>query len=318
MPPSNSTNNSRDDLIERFRNEWDGPDVPGLVAFVDTTATEDLQTIADLALVDMELRIGCGQSAHVEDYLAQFPQLSEDPNVIAELIAGEYELSGQECTRQNAAVNSLPESRVLPPNVLDRTSSRLLRRASTGDAESWKLLVSLYGPVVRYWCRKAGLNRADIADVFSETFLAVVRNLPKFERRSGTAKFRAWLKKVTMSKVYDHFKKQGLEPAAVGGSAAMLQMAGIEAAQGGDPSVEDAGDNDSDGALAHSEETFLAQRTLQLVRKEFREKTWQAFYRTAIEGCTSQQAAEELAMTALAVRKAKSRVMRRLKEALGD
>ena len=54
------------------------------------------------------------------------------------------------------------------------------------------------------------------------------------------------------------------------------------------------------------------------MRKEFDEETSQGFYRTAIEDCTSQQAAEEFGKTSLAVCKAKSRVMQRLKEALSD
>lgn len=213
---------------------------------------------------------------------------------------------------------STEPTRYLPPNQIDTTCTRLLRRAAGGDQAEWRRLVEIYGPVVRYWCRQAGLSHADIADVFSETFLAVVRNLPKFERQSGTAKFRAWLKAVTLSKVYNHFQKQGKEPAALGGSTAMLQIAEVEAPQTIEQTIDGTGENDSDAALAHSEEAFMAQRMLQMVRKEFREKTWQAFYRTAIEGCTSQQAAEELGMSALAVRKAKSRVMQRLKEALSD
>ena len=223
----------------------------------------------------------------------------------------------------DAAVTSqspLGESRVLPPNSVDATSTRLLRQAANGDQAAWRKLVELYGPIVRYWCRRAGLNRTDIADVFSETFVSVVRNLPKFERQEGQAKFRAWLKTITMSKVANHFRRQGKQPLATGGSTAMMQIAEIEAAPPTDfdQSADASAATDGDASMRHSEETFIAQRTLQIVRKEFREKTWQAFYRTAIEDCTSQQAADELGMTALAVRKAKSRVMQRLKDALSD
>ena len=203
------------------------------------------------------------------------------------------------------------ESHYLPPNLADTTSTRLLRGAAAGDAAAWRKLVDAYGPVVRYWGRRAGLNKADLADVFQETFLAVSKSLPKFERQDGQAKFRAWLKTVTLSKVSNHYERKGKQPAAFGGTTAMAQMGDVAAAF----DVEESGEEDA--ALAHSEATFLVQRTLQVIRQEFRENTWQAFYRTAIEGRTSSQAAEELGMTALAVRKAKSRVMQRLKDALG-
>jgi len=197
-----------------------------------------------------------------------------------------------------------------PPNTLDSTSTTLLRRVAANDGESWRQFVSLYGPVVRYWIRRAGLQDADLADVFSEVFFAVSRNIAGFGRETGVAKFRAWLKTITLNKVQDHFRRQGKLPAVgYGGSSALMRLHGVEAAT---LVLED----DADAALAHSEDAFLAHRTLQIVKKEFTEQSWNAFYRTAIDGLTSQEVAAELGISALAVRKAKSRIMRRLKESL--
>ncbi|MBC7822040.1 MAG: sigma-70 family RNA polymerase sigma factor [Planctomycetaceae bacterium] len=200
----------------------------------------------------------------------------------------------------------------LPPNQVDSTSTQLLARLGQQDAEAWRQFVLVYGPVVRYWIRRAGLSHTDLADVFQDVFLAVSRNIAAFHRETGVAKFRAWLKTITLNKVYDHFRRQGKQPAeAFGGSTALLRLNEVEAA-----APPDAGD-DHDEALAHSEDTFLAQRTLHIVKKEFTEQSWTAFYRTAIDGLTSQEVAAELGITPLAVRKAKSRVLQRLKEALG-
>ena len=203
------------------------------------------------------------------------------------------------------------QSNYLPPNQVDSTSSRLLERLGKKDPAAWRQLAQVYGPVVRYWIRRAGVSGADLADVFQEVFLAVSRNMAGFERETGVAKFRAWLKTITLSKVQDHFRRQGKHPQASGGSTAQLRLGEIEAAQ---PL---AGDEDGDESLAHSEDAFLAQRTLQIVKKEFSEQSWKAFYLTAIDGLTSQEAAAELGITPFAVRKAKSRVLQRLKESLG-
>jgi RNA polymerase sigma-70 factor (ECF subfamily) len=202
-------------------------------------------------------------------------------------------------------------SNFLPPNQVDSTSTRLLARVRQNDAEAWRQFVQLYGPVVRYWLRLAGLNSTDRADVFQEVFLAVSRSISRFERQAGRAKFRAWLKTVTRSKIQDHFRRRASEPQATGGSSAMLRLGDVAAA---DDSI---ADDDSDPALAHSEDAFLAQRTLQIVKKEFTEQSWKAFQLTALDGLTSQEVAAELGISAFAVRKAKSRVMQRLKEALG-
>jgi RNA polymerase sigma-70 factor (ECF subfamily) len=57
---------------------------------------------------------------------------------------------------------------------------------------------------------------------------------------------------------------------------------------------------------------------VEQVRGEFEERTWHMSWRTAIEGRTTSALAEELQVTSAAVRQAKSRVLRRLKEEMGE
>ena len=54
------------------------------------------------------------------------------------------------------------------------------------------------------------------------------------------------------------------------------------------------------------------------MRGEFEERTWQMFWRVVIEGHSPVALAEELGVTPAAVRQAKSRVLRRLKEEMGE
>ena len=62
----------------------------------------------------------------------------------------------------------------------------------------------------------------------------------------------------------------------------------------------------------------LYRQALDYVRGEFTERLWQAFWLTAIEERLPADVAAELGMTPAAIRQAKSRVLRRLKEELGD
>ena len=75
-------------------------------------------------------------------------------------------------------------------------------------------------------------------------------------------------------------------------------------------------------ALPDTEEaaqmSALYHRAVQLLRSEFEERTWRAFWRTAVDDQSAVAVAAELGMTANAVRMAKSRVLRRLREELGD
>jgi RNA polymerase sigma-70 factor (ECF subfamily) len=51
-----------------------------------------------------------------------------------------------------------------------------------------------------------------------------------------------------------------------------------------------------------------------LIRPSFSDKTWTAFQRFAIDGCSADEVGQELQMTANAVFIAKSRVMAALRE----
>ena len=200
-----------------------------------------------------------------------------------------------------------------PPNLVDSTSSKLLSRIRRQDQKAWRLLVRVYGPVVRYWIVRAGLNKTDLQDVFQDVFIAVSRNVAQFKQRDGKALFRAWLKTITHSKILDHFRKQGKQPLAVGGTTVLQRM---HNEPGAIETPSEAFETDDDAGMRGSDESLVAQRMLDVVKCEFRNKTWLAFYRTAIDGLTSQEVAAELNMQPAAVRQAKSRVLSRLRELL--
>jgi hypothetical protein len=74
-------------------------------------------------------------------------------------------------------------------------------RARARDASAWERLIALYEPLVCHWCRRAGLQEADAADVRQEVFLAVSRGLADFRRDGGAGTFRGWLRVITRNKV---------------------------------------------------------------------------------------------------------------------
>jgi RNA polymerase sigma-70 factor (ECF subfamily) len=54
------------------------------------------------------------------------------------------------------------------------------------------------------------------------------------------------------------------------------------------------------------------------VRSEFEDRTWQMFWLAVVEDRTPADVAAQFGVSAVAVRKAKSRVLRRLREVVGD
>jgi RNA polymerase sigma-70 factor (ECF subfamily) len=187
------------------------------------------------------------------------------------------------------------------------TSSSLLDRVKARDDAAWRRLVGVYGHLVLYWCRGAGLRREDRVDICQDVFRAVASNIDGFRRDQVGGSFRGWLRTITRSKVVDHVRRQNRQPAATGGSDARDRLLAIP-------------DNDASSVPEASgqEKAILVNQTLDLIRPEFEDRTWQAFWRATAEGQQSGAVAEALEMTPGAVRQAKSRVLRRLREELNE
>ena len=187
----------------------------------------------------------------------------------------------------------------------DSTSSSLLRRAMAREPDAWQRLVKLYTPLVHHWCRQAGIADDDRADVVQEVFAAVSSSLPGFRPdREGTS-FRAWMRGIAAHKLHDHLRNRREQ--ADGGTTAHLRMLQVPA-----PSEE------VDLSETPDDITAVYHRALKLVKTEFEERTWTAFWRVAIDNHTPAEVAAELGVTPTAVRQAKSRILRRLKQELGE
>lgn len=201
---------------------------------------------------------------------------------------------------------SLPHEPARGPSTASSgaTSPSLLDRARASDRDAWDQLVRLYSPLVFSWCRRFGLSLEDAADVTQDVWQSVAGAIGRFERDRGG--FRAWLYTVVRNKIHDHFRKAGKRPAAAeGGSAAHERLAAVPDAE-----------PDDDASVA--ETVSLLRRALEVVRRDFEPHTWDAFWALSVEGRTAAETATALRTTPDAVYQAKARVMRRLRETLGE
>lgn len=187
-------------------------------------------------------------------------------------------------------------------------SASLLDRIKAQQPQAWRRLVQLYSPVVYGWCRQSGLQPADAADVAQETFRSVSASVEKFRREQPGDSFRGWLWAITRNKVRDHFRQRQGKEVARGGSDAQQQMAQIPDRP--PDSVLSVGQSSADNSPVH--------RALEEIRAEFEPKTWEAFWRTTVDRQQAATVADELDMKPAAVYQAKSRVMRRIRQELGD
>lgn len=192
-----------------------------------------------------------------------------------------------------------------PPST--GTSRSLIDAARVRDPAAWERMVTLYAPLVLYWCREWGLREDDAADVFQDVFHSLATHLDTFRKDASRGTFRGWLRTITRNKVNDAFRRWRREPPGVGGSSAQAKLSQL--AEPVPP------DEESSADVAVS---ALMHRALELIRCEFETRTWQAFWLTAVEGRAPKDVAVELGMSGGAVRVAKSRVLHRLRVELGD
>src|SRR5262245_60698842 len=186
------------------------------------------------------------------------------------------------------------------------TSLSLLQRVRYQNPEAWERLIYLYSPLIDHWFRAWGVQGDDVDDLRQEVFQAVFAGLKGFRRDRPGDTFRGWLRVIARRKFVDLCRRRQGQPSAAGGSEANLRLQQF-------PEPEEMPADDSP-----EEVTLLHRRALEMVRSQVEERTWQAFWRCAVEAQAVADVAHDLGMTPVAVRKAKSRVLHRLKEELGE
>lgn len=179
--------------------------------------------------------------------------------------------------------------------------SLLVRVRDPQDTDAWAEFVGLYGPLVYKFARKRGWQDADAADLTQIVFQELSRQeVMRYDAQRGL--FRNWLFGIVrhqMSKMLQR-QRRGIQGTGDTGAQELLNE---------QPSAEE------ESALWEQE--YKRQRFLwaaEKVRSEFQEGSWQAFWRTAVDGKTPAETAAELGLTVGAVYTAKSRVLDRIKK----
>jgi RNA polymerase sigma-70 factor (ECF subfamily) len=178
--------------------------------------------------------------------------------------------------------------------------SLLVRLRDTHDHDAWTQFVRLYAPLVYGFARRKGLQDADAADLTQEVLRAVSHSARRLEYDPQRGSFRGWLFTIAYRKLHDLRARQRRDVPAAGD-----QLNGVSTARS---TAEEQQLWDEDY------ERRLFTHAAEVVRPSFSDATWQAFWRTAIDGASGKDVAGQLGISVAAVYLAKSRVMARLRE----
>jgi RNA polymerase sigma factor (sigma-70 family) len=184
--------------------------------------------------------------------------------------------------------------------------SLLLRLRDLNDYEAWRQFVALYGELVYRFARSRGLQDADAADVTQIVFHTVSQEIPRLDYDPDRGLFRNWLLVVTRNQV----------------SKYLSRMQGTNR-----PATYSCSDGLIDDCIAHDGEAERWEHDYRLrafrlaadrVQEEFEDSSWQAFWRTAVEGQPAKTVGDCLGMSVGAVYTARSRVLSRVKSVIAD
>jgi RNA polymerase sigma-70 factor, ECF subfamily len=188
------------------------------------------------------------------------------------------------------------------------THASLILRVRERESPAWCELIDLYGPLVAHWCRRCGLDSHATADRVQEVFTSVAQGVERYQPQRSSGSFRAWLWTITRNKIRDAIRRDKHHIAPKGGSTAVGQLQRIP----------------DENSLPDSEPTSpeilstLVARGLEQVRGEFEPRSWAVFERSVIDGQATASVAEEFQLKPASVRQIRSRILRRLRQQLGD
>ncbi len=191
-----------------------------------------------------------------------------------------------------------------PPST---RQSLLLRIRDGRDERAWAEFMEIYEPLVYRLARRRGFQDADAADISQEVFRSAASAIDRWYDNSQRGSFRAWLFLIARNLMINAFRARRRHPLATGSSDVGRLL-----------DAQPASDDEDSKLVDEQYERRLFHWAVEQVRAEFRDSTWQAFWRTSVDGRPAKQVAEELRISTGAVYIARSRIMARLKRKIEE
>ena len=177
------------------------------------------------------------------------------------------------------------------------------RLAGDGADSDWQRLLLVYRPFIDGVIRRYPALASQADDVSQDVIMVLMRELPRFQRQR-TGSFRSWLRGITVNQLRIALRK----------SKKFKQL--DESGRSVEEQLGELADPTSIASQKWDEEhdRVVLEQIVQVVKGDFKEITWQAFQRYAIDNQPPAAVAEELGVSLNSVLLAKSRVLRRMRE----
>jgi RNA polymerase sigma-70 factor, ECF subfamily len=188
----------------------------------------------------------------------------------------------------------------------DTPRSLLVRlRESPGEAD-WRRFDNLYRQFLLQNLLQCKVPLHDAEDLAQEILRTVVSEMPTFHLDPNRGRFRNWLRKILINKLRPYWRSRRTQ-SVIDGNGSNENL------------LDQLADPSSEPSLIWDREhnKQIAAQLLEIVRRDFDPRTWEAF-RRLMDGESANSVASSLGMSNVAVTQAKSRVLKRLREEASD
>ncbi len=183
--------------------------------------------------------------------------------------------------------------------------SLLLRLRDAEDERAWMEFLQIYTPLIHRLARRGGLQEADAADLAQDVFRAVAGAIGRWDLDPARGSFRAWLTRIARNLMLNFLSARKRQPRGSGDTDVNRLL-----------EQEPAPDPELTAVYVIEYRRQLFQWAVGQVRDDFREPTWLAFWKTAVDGEPPREVAEGLGLTTGAVYVYRNRVMARIRRAI--
>ncbi len=192
------------------------------------------------------------------------------------------------------------QSRIVKQSPITSVSL-ILRVADESDVVAWEQFAEIYQPLVYRIAISRGLQATDANDLVQEVMTRVARSVSDWNPDADRGTFRGWISRIARNLIIDFLRHKNRLPRTADHSD-FRRM------------IEQTPDDSAESCLFDLEyERQVFQLAARKIQSRFADKTWQAFWKTAVENEPVAQVAEALSITPGAVYIARSRVMSKLK-----
>ena len=186
---------------------------------------------------------------------------------------------------------------------INPTSTTLILRIQNGEMVAWNRFMELYTPLLRKWCRKPGgkLTRQDRQDITQDVLSKVGKAVKDFDVNREGRSLRAWLRTITQNTIADYLEKNEKRKNV----SRLISDTG---------SIKEPYNKSFELTEEPDEKIILLRQVLKTIKPQFREEHWEVVDLFVNAEKTSTEIAEIMKMKPEAVRKIKSRILKRIRD----